>query len=728
MGNINVWNAFSHPADTPVTYNDALRSFLTILKNEHDIEHEIGEISLKNLLNETDITHFNEIIPNTNPISEFSVHPPNLNTEPYHVTQQYISKFVKMGKMLENQGNYKGAFEFYEVSQLQGIKDLSRMLFETKNWVNLRFYLEILLLFYPNDEEVFRMAAICYERVNEPEKALEIYGKYQGQSDFMKIGFYRLSQIISHDKSSCILAINKIITNPDIYDPYMLEQVIRLSLHFKKIEFGLNCCFRNAKTIKLLSLFTKNAVFYEKVVDFTTKYLSTDYRAAIRTIFILYKHGDRNIATDIANSIRPRKKGGYMQMQRFYPIMFLLFTDFRYEEMVARFSKFFSILATFSNQETYSFENPQLKAPSKKYEDFTFLKLVQRLQKLPQFKHQINLNIEIPENCDSKSFQRLVRLIESDFFDYEANPEFQGVNEHFCEDFEKLNKYDEKVAFYSIMILLCAYLFVEGHLKDCQELIVHLELMIKLFLLSTEQAHHQPKFDDEIIQLFVSIQRSLISRVSPRFSESTGKFYVVGDEFVNLLAYEKFSRGTIVNQFLPRSIPGLTLYDLRHLEIFTHGKNKSIPSPSVAYIPKLHWRKMAFYDLLEHILQMDSLTIPGIMFMIGTNDCEQIIPKYTNNLVFKSVVEAIEEEITIFLEIINKVHSSIPRVELFVHSVIPRFKWSATIANLFNQKLKEKLPDYVCFVNPFNVASIIDPVNKTVEQNIHQQVAKILEA
>ena len=115
------------------------------------------------------------------------------------------------------------------------------------------------------------------------------------------------------------------------------------------------------------------------------------------------------------------------------------------------------------------------------------------------------------------------------------------------------------------------------------------------------------------------------------------------------------------------------------------------------------------------------------MIMIGTNDCETVIPKLTNKLTFKTLSDAIDTEVSILLGIIQRIHKLLPKVELFVHTVIPRFKWSAVIANSFNMKLKEKIPSYAVFVNPFKVDSVLDTAELSENLPTDRYPSKILE-
>lgn len=708
-GEITTWLAYRHPSNFSVTYEQLLTDFLNALSANFNLNYQVDEVILTNL-NSMDVVHdlSAKIQPNFN-LVDFHVQPTNYKVndsrEQSQLIPPYCYKFVNEGKLLEQQGHYHGAFAFYEVVILHGIRDLSRMLFKTKNWNPLRVYLDHLLCFYPDDEQIFKIAAICYERLGDYKKALEIYNKYQNSSNFMKIGNYRLSPSLRNDKSNFILTVSRALSSQDAYDPFLLEQIIRLSLHFKKIDFGIDCCFRNIKTIKFLSLFTKNAIHYEQIVQKTTKILSEDYRAAIRTAQILFKNGEKSVAIDIARNFRPKKKGGRMMMARLYALLHLLFLDYRFEEMIVRFSKFFSILTLFSTVQVSSNLNiymPKSKNSNDKNTNLNIYEMLQLLQNIPQFSDKILTNTDFSNISFPQHFNRLVQSIENNnyFLNDEAETKFKDmtVNSYQC-DFV-----DEKKHFLSIVILICGFLFFEGYLDECRVLLKKVEYQINL--LSSTFPERKIEYDDTIVRLFTTMRWPFIHYNVIYHSPSAGKVFVFGDEFANVPAYQKFGRNTIVNQFIPRSIPGLTLWELRPNRL---AKGK-IPDPSLAYIKKRTGNRLTFFDLIDFMAQNYNLSYVGVMLVIGTNDCETVIPKLTKKLTFKTLSDAIDTEVSILLGIIQKIHKMLPKVEIFVHTVMPRFKWSAVIANSFNLKLQEKMPPFAVFVNPFKVDSILDTI------------------
>lgn len=719
-GEITTWLAFRHPNNISVTYEQVLITFLNSLSSNFNLTYQTDDVIYTNLNTMEIVRDLSAKIPSMYNLVDFHIQPINYKVndsrEQSQLIPPYCYKFVNEGKLLEQQGHYHGAFAFYEVVILHGIRDLSRMLFKTKNWNSLRVYLDHLLCFYPDDENIFRIAAICYERLGDSRKAFEIYNKYQNSSSFMKIGNYRLSPGLKHDKSNFILTVTRALTGQDAYDPLLLEQIIRLSFHFKKIDFGIDCCFRNAKTIKFLSLFTKNATYYERVVQKATQVLSEDYRAAIHTTQILFKNGEKLVAIDIARAFRPKKKGGHMMMARLYTLMHLLFLDYRFEEMITRFSNFFSILSLFSNVQT-SPSNLNLYSGKNKSNNneinsnFNINETLQLLSTIPQFSDKIIFYNKPNDISGSQYFKRLIQSIENNNY-FEEEEETETEFNDLRNNSSQYDYIDEKKYFLSIIILICGFLFYEGYLDECRVLLRKVEFQINL--LSSFSAERKIEFDDSLVRLFTTIRWPFHHFNVLYNSPSSGRVFILGDEFANILGYQKFGRNTIVNQIVPRSIPGLTLWELKPSRIAYNNSNNltkgKFYDPSIGYIKKFTGNRLTFFDLIDSLVQNYDLSYTGIMIMIGTNDCETVIPKLTKKLTFKSLAEAIDTEVSILLGIVQKIHKMLPKVEIFVHTVMPRFNWSAVIANSFNMKLQEKIPSYAVFVNPFKVDSVLDTI------------------
>ncbi|OHT15146.1 hypothetical protein TRFO_42683 [Tritrichomonas foetus] len=243
---------------------------------------------------------------------------------------------------------------------------------------------------------------------------------------------------------------------------------------------------------------------------------------------------------------------------------------------------------------------------------------------------------------------------------------------------------EEENYLFLIYITMVKFLFIQGYIDECK--IIAERLIVAIAKIPDFENFYDPIF-------------SLVKKVIQRpiaCSTSTMKTLIIGDEFSVLGSFVKYGKNAVINQFIPKPFSGLRIWNLRN------EKESGI--------------KTKFFDVLNHFSndKKKEYQYSGIMFCLGTHDCEESISKLVKKFKFKTVQEAIDSIAAILIGIVNRFHESFPSFQIFVHAAFPRYKWSAILTNAFNDTISQKLPQYVQFVNPFPTASILDtvPINQ----------------
>lgn len=183
---------------------------------------------------------------------------------------------------------------------------------------------------------------------------------------------------------------------------------------------------------------------------------------------------------------------------------------------------------------------------------------------------------------------------------------------------------------------------------------------------------------EELYQSSVYVQSSM-----QPLAPTDNSFLAIGD--VHAISTCNI-RVTIANQqFRITSLPieNLSIYDL-----ISTKKNAN---------------KEMFYKFLVKAEQFRIL-----MLVIGTYDCEKIIPKMASkNIDSKQpATDAISDLVNYYMILLTETRRKLPRfIPIIVHGAIPRFNWSIPIVERFNGELKNMLKRDFLFISPFQSQS-----------------------
>lgn len=152
-------------------------------------------------------------------------------------------------------------------------------------------------------------------------------------------------------------------------------------------------------------------------------------------------------------------------------------------------------------------------------------------------------------------------------------------------------------------------------------------------------------------------------------------------------------------QIRPCSTPILALGDqmaaawggaLVHVEnrwsVFSHPIH-SLSILKLGMDPNISGKTVAFWDAISTLTRYD-----GLVLMLGTYDCEMIIPKYVNKLKYNSVERAVVDVVSVYCRVVDQIKKRYPATPIFVHPAIPRRQYLAPIVHEFNRVLREHMP------------------------------------
>ena len=592
-GDFSNWYAIRHLTSIKITYENLLTFFLKDLNRDYHTDFKPTDVILTCLNNGKKIDDLNAHVPSEiqGSPTDFYVQPKMFESKEQlqQTIHSFCYNFVAEGKKFEDLGLYQGAFCFYEAANIYGIRDFARMLFMTKNWDILKGYLEHLVYFFPNDLETNKIVAICYEKCGDIDNALAIYKKHRKKSDFMRIAYYRYSQKKKNDMSNFISELNKAISGLESFDRYLLEELVHLSLNLKKYKVGINCCLRTKETVKLLTLFTKNPIYYDRVIKMASMKVSNSYSIPIKISQILYKNGSRLAGIDIARNIVEIHSLD-MISSRVCALLYLLLIDYRYAELIETFIEFMT------------------KNHISLLTNLNITKIVQEFQ-----------NISIFNTFDLLNNKPV-------------SPEENLNLEDYRSRWENIPNYarKENSSLISIFIIITVYLYLEKYVSEVNYIIRKLAPFITDDL----------DIDFNIVTYYKALVQSL--KKDAFYSVPTVKTIALGDEFSIFSGYLKYPKNAVINQIIPNPFVSITIWELRkksnsglkkalldrisyYYDIYTSNPNRLITFYSFLFtmgthdcervIPKLikKHRFRSLYDAVESIINVYFEFIAGVI-------------------------------------------------------------------------------------------------------------------
>lgn len=117
---------------------------------------------------------------------------------------------------------------------------------------------------------------------------------------------------------------------------------------------------------------------------------------------------------------------------------------------------------------------------------------------------------------------------------------------------------------------------------------------------------------------------------------------------------------------------------------------------------------MAFWDSVACAKHYERLVI-----MLGTYDCEAVIPKYVTRYKYATLVAAVAEAVRRFVDIVKMIKQMHPGLSIFVHPAIPRFRHTSPIVWEFNRCLRDKMRPIVPVMYIYDHFTPMDTITMT---------------
>lgn len=585
--------------------------------------------------------------------TEFCVTFSPIPEEPIYAKKEIVSKMMDNGFYFYRQKKYYSSIHFFQHIETYGLIEITRICYHLQQSEYLKKIMEAALAKHPNDYELIKMAGDFYEQIGETNRSLKLYKKYRLNFPIFNVIYHRISLLREKQRY-----VDDIINDAllDIktqnYDLDLLFECAKLRIKNNQLQEACKLCLLNH--------------------DFLLKCI--EYFTTVPNLPKIYRHfvceqnlppvATANIAQklfkfcEVKNSLKLAEFLFQNNRYNFFCVlvyMDLLLKSYEYERLVDVITLFFTILP-------------------KKLGKFDVEKIADNLQNTSTFRKKTFSPYFSPdfEYCEF-DFEK------EDEINLRLNSKIQGNTGIKHIDLNKIVDElcnEENIKCFEIIIMvICVFFFLIGDIATFKNFVSSYGAFV------TFDSNSIPFMFYEVQQLYQSAV-NIKNSAFPLMSSSLNMLAVGDVHSISSCNTKVF----IQNQgYYITSLPvtNLSIYDLR--------------------MDSRNYRKEMFFRFIRKAEQFQRL-----MIVLGTKDCERVIPKMTQKMVFSMnpTLAAIQKIVDIYVEVLDDIESSLPTTAITVHCALARFSWSIPIVERFNIELFKKIRGKFPFISPFPARSV----------------------
>ncbi|OHT11618.1 hypothetical protein TRFO_18879 [Tritrichomonas foetus] len=333
------WKAYKVNVKDKVTYSQLLKLFIEEYQKERKVEVDIKSIRVAVLgcitFKEINVKNLDSEISSER---EFAVLFESLSPEDKRVfCRRGVSHdFLNLGLYFSQKKLYRCARKFLTISGIFGLKELIKFFSQLRDHNNIQRCLEKVRYYYPNDLEIEKIAAECYENSGEKEKALQIYSDNKDKLPIFNVAYERL-KLTSKAKYSVDNIVHNAIDTTPIMSRELLFECALLYIRNKQYKEAIDLALQS---IDLFSDFIRNFCLIPNVSKnivnaLTNSSLPPMYVASLA--LKIHKHGFAPHARKIAKHLFETFKNNF-----FCALIYvsMLFKCYKYEKLVNVVSSF----------------------------------------------------------------------------------------------------------------------------------------------------------------------------------------------------------------------------------------------------------------------------------------------------------------------------------------------------------------------------------------------------
>lgn len=226
--------------------------------------------------------------------------------------------------------------------------------------------------------------------------------------------------------------------------------------------------------------------------------------------------------------------------------------------------------------------------------------------------------------------------------------------------------------FMCIILDMAIYLFLNGNIDEYNDISAVIGARNKKFF---EQTGVPPEFE-----LYACVDNGSGNAINDNVKIDCA--LALGDESTLLYSFKQFY---CFEKIIPYPVPKLTIYELRH-------GAKSLKKAAF-------WRQ--FIDITYY---------RQIVLILGHNDLLYSIPKLLQkDFTTIMFLDAVKQIIEMYLLILNKIHITQPKLQIYVHPVSLDNENLRRQASIFNEQLRKSLPSYAQMIPEEKCRRFFDP-------------------
>lgn len=650
------WRAYKIRKNDKITYEKLLSSFLDDYSKSKKIEVNrenvtffvISDVFANSF---TAITDFGLEV-NLSTDSEFYVSFSKEEDHPIYAKPEISDQLMNIGMQFKKEKKYLSALHFFQHVETYGLIEISKICYILHQWEYIKNIIGVALIYSPNDFEIVKFAADYYQQVGNTTKSTEIYKKYKSKAPIFNIIYQRI--FLQHEKQRCV---DKIVEDA-LLDANSQNNDCDLLLECAKLLIKNNQLQEACKLCSLNHDFLYNCIEYFCTVPNLPKIYRSfvmdmplpPYSAALISRK-LFKYRENKNALKIAESLFKNNRYNFLCVLIYLD---LLLRSYEYDKLVDVITLFFTILP-------------------KKMGKYDVEKFAALLQSSSTFRSQTFNPILNPdfEYCE-------IEFEPDDELDSRLNCKFQGNSRIRHPDLNKivdeLCSQDNMLCFEIIIMIISVFFFVIGDVASYKNIIS------KFGNLITFDSNTIPHFFYDIQQMYQSA--NIVKNSAFPLMSNSLNMLVVGDVHSVSCCNTKVIIQNKTYYITSLPIENISIYDLRE-----ESKN---------------YRKELFFRFIRKSDQFRKL-----MIVIGTKDCEKIIPKLFKKMIFSlnPSLAAIKYIVDLYSGILDDISSSFPRKKILVHCALCRFSWAVPIVERFNIELYKKIKGKYSFISPFAARS-----------------------
>lgn len=651
------WISYKYRQSEKVTCYELISSFVNDFNHAKNKKVELKSVSLFALSEryansyiiiqnfDSEISSFKN--------NEFCVACAPTSEEPIYAKQEIIDMMMDNGFYFSKKKEYYSAIHFFQHVEIHGLIEITKICYILQQTEYLKKIINSALSKAPNDYELIKMAGDFYEQIGDTSKSLCLYKKHRSKYPIFNVIFHRIT--LNNEKQPHVDdvisdALFDIKTSNNDVD--LLFECVKLRIKNNQLQEACKLCLLNHDLLlKCIEYFTT----VPGLPKIYRRFICEQNLPPVAVALIarrLFKFCEVRNALKIAESLFQNNRYNFFCVLTY---MHLLFKSYEYERLVDVITLFFTILP-------------------KKLGKFDVEKIADCLQNSSTFRKKTFSPYFSPdfEYCEF-DFEK------EDEINLRLNSKLQGNSRIKHVDLNKIVDelgHEENIKCFEIIIMLiCVFFFLIGDIATFKNFISSFGNLIT--------------FDSNTIPfIFYDIQQLYQSAVNVKNSafplmSSSLNMLAVGD--VHSISSCN-SKVFIQNQgYYITSLPvtNLSIYDLR--------------------LDSKNYRKEIFFRFIRKAEQFQR-----ILIVLGTKDCERVIPKLCQEMVFSinPTLAAIQQIVDIYSEILSSIESSLPSTSITVHCALARFSWSIPIVERFNIELFKKIRGRFPFISPFPARSV----------------------